>query len=102
MSVEVLNEGSRFDPTPEQAKAKTAADWEAMRAAYEVEQTVVAQDVEHLTAQLRSLDLCSPATRHDETVIAIDRVRVADQLDHKKARLVDIADAIAAHRKARP
>ena len=99
--MEVLTD-TRFDLTPEQLHARAADGWRATLAAYEVEQTVVAQDVEHLTAQLRSLEQCTPATRHDETVIAIDRVRVADQLDHKKSRLVDIADAIAAHRKARP
>ena len=99
--MEVLTD-TRFDLTPEQLHARAADGWRATLAAYEVEQTVVAQDVEHLTAQLRSLDLCSPATRHEETVIAIERASVADKLDHKTARLTHIADAIAAHRKARP
>ena len=99
--MEVLTD-TRFYLTPEQLKAQAADDWQRTLTAMEVEQVVVNEHAAQLTAQLRSLEQCTPATRHDETVIAIDRVRVADQLDHKKTRLVDIADAIAAHRKARP
>ena len=102
MSMEVLTENSRFDPTPEQLKAQAADDWQRTLAAMEVEQTVVTEHAAQLTAQLNGLAQRTPTNRHDETVIAIERVRVADQLDHKKARLVDIADAIAAHRKAKP
>ena len=102
MSVEVLVEGSRFDPTPEEIKARDVENWRALQVAYEAEHKAIAEQVEQLTARLRSIDLCTPASRHDETVIAIERVMVAEQVDHKKARLVDIADAIAAHRKAKP
>ena len=102
MSMEVLTENSRFDPTPEEIKARDVENWRALQVGYEAEHMAIAEQVEQLTARLRSVDQCVPANRHDESVNAIERVRVADQLDHKKARLVDIADAIAAHRKAKP
>ena len=92
----------RFDPTPEQMKAKLADEWRAMLAAHEVERTSIAEQVDQLTTRLRSIDLCAPTSRHDETVIAIERINVAGMLDHKRARLTTIADVIAAHKKVKP
>ena len=102
MSVDALTENCRFDPTPEQIEAKDRADWRALLVAMETEQTVVAEHVEQLTRQLAGLDTRTVATRHDETTVAIARVNIAEQLDHKKSRMINVADAIAAHRKARP
>ena len=102
MSMEVLTENSRFDPTPEQLKARAVDDWQRTLTAMEVEQTVVNEHAAQLTAQLNGLAQRTPASRHDETAIAIERVQVADRLAHKTARLTHIADTIAAHRKAKP
>ena len=102
MSVEALNDNSRFDPTPEQIEAKDRDDWRALLVAMETEQTVVAEHVEQLTRQLAGLDTRTVATRHDETTVAIARVNIAERLAHCKARLINIADAISAHRKVKP
>ena len=100
--MEVLTENSRFDLTAEQLHARAADGWRATLAAYGIEHKVVGEQVAALTAQLRSLEQCTPATRHDETTVAIARVNIAERLAHGKARLINIADAIAAHRKAKP
>lgn len=105
MTMEVIDSGSRFDPTPEQLHAKAKVDWQVLLDAMEVEQKTVLERVGQLESQLVGFDqgIAAATTRHAAAVLQIDRAAVADRLDHAKtSRLPAIADAISAHRKARP
>lgn len=99
----MIIETGQFDPTPEEQHERDLAEWRSMLAAFEVEHKVVAQRVDQLERRLVGLDQSSAsAAGHAQAMLQIERVTIADRLDHAKARLPAIAAAIAAHRKAKP
>ena len=102
MLSEVLNEHSRFDPTPDQIAEAAEAHWRSALTAMEVEQRGVADRVAQLTISLDALDKLTPADRGDASAIAHARLGIAEERDHKIARLAHIGHTVAAHRKAKP
>lgn len=102
MTMEVIETGRHFDPTPEQQHAKAVDDWRALLAAYETERQGVAEAIGQLQIVVDGFVTRSYRTPHDEAVAGIERINLTEKLAHKRARLDHIDSVIAAHRKARP